>query len=140
MSSQQVIPSQRLRMGRLLLLRDAVRVVQFRSSVQAHADKEVFCRQKAPPLVIQQCAVRLYSVQNAAIVRRMLALKRDNAAEIIHPQQRRLAAMPGKPNLRAGKCLDMLNDILFKKIGGHPRWFVLSIKAFRLQIIAIAAI
>lgn len=61
---------------------DAVAVVQRARPVQAEADKKPLGREKAAPFFVQQGAVGLYAVQNLAALRPVLALQRDDAAEI----------------------------------------------------------
>jgi len=93
-------PLQRLGRGvhlvkrRLAAFGDPVLVVDFLWSVDRQADEEAVLLQKLRPVLVEQRAVGLQVVLDPLAGLRMLLLQRNDLAEEVETEQRRLATLP----------------------------------------------
>src|SRR5215510_3212517 len=127
-------------MGGLLTLGHTVRVVQRLRTVEAEADRKIFCGKKAAPVVIEEHTVSLDAVGNASARRLVLALEFDDLAKIVQPEDGRLAAVPKEVDDCFGGNVDLLDDVLLQQVIGHAKRLGLRIEQFFLQVIAIMAV
>ena len=119
-----------------------VAVVDRTWPVDADADQEILAGEEAAPILVEQHAVGLKGILDPHAVRAMELLQRYRPLEEIHPQQSRLAALPGEQHLAlAGLYLrrNQVAHIAFQNRIGHAEALFVRIELFLLQIVAIGA-
>ena len=122
------------------LLVDAVGVVHGARAVDAEADQVVVLLEERGPLVIDQRAVGLDGVQDAAVLRLAVLLGQlDRALVEVQPAQHRLAALPGDLHLRAGRRRHQLRDVGLERRLVHQRALALAVEVFLGQEEAVLA-
>ncbi len=137
---QESITTHRLLVGGLVVLGDAVAVMQFLWTVQAKPNsKALFCK-KAAPFLIEEGSVGLHTVGDAPAGGLMLALKRYNLAKIVQPKDGWFTTMPGKADYRIGGSVDVLDNVLLQDVVGHAKRLAIRIKVFLLQVVTIVTV
>jgi hypothetical protein len=86
---------------RLATLVQAIGIVNFLRSIDRKPNKKIIPRKKLTPGIVKQCPVGLKSVVDDFAVR-VLLMQLNDLLEKRNPQQRRLAALPGKANILCG--------------------------------------
>ena len=118
MFAQEPIALHRMPVGGLPVPGHAIDVVHCRGTVEAEPDGKIFCRKKAAPVVVEEHAVRLDAVGDAPVRGQMFALEPGYLAEIVDPEDGRLAAVPGEIDHRIGGDSDLLADVLLQRSSG----------------------
>jgi len=103
---------------------DPVAVVVLRRAVEAQADEETLGREEAAPRLVEEGAVGLEGVEDPPARRPVPLLERDDPAEVVEPEDGRLAAVPEEIDRPFGGDFDLLADVLLQQIVGHMvmRW------------------
>ncbi len=138
--AQEPIALHHLPVRGLPVLGHAIDVVQRRWTVEAEPDAKMFSRKKTAPVVIKEHAVRLDAVGDAPARGQVFALEPGYLAEIVYPEDGRLAAVPEEIDLGFGGDCDLLADVLLQQIVGHAKRLALRIEQVLLQVVAVAAI
>jgi hypothetical protein len=94
-------------------------VVHLRRTVEAQADRETLLREKAPPLVVEERAIRLDAVGNDASSWAIATLNIDDSTEVGQAKECRLSAVPGEPNNVIRRRFNLLLDVSVEQVIGH---------------------
>jgi len=138
--SQEFIPTHCFLVSGTSIFSDSAAVMLFPGTVQAEPDNKALRRKKSTPVLVDESPIGLNPVCNAPVRWLILALQRHNLAIVVQSQHGWFTAMPGKADQRFGACIDVLDDILFQNVIGHPKRADPWIELFLLKIIAIVAI
>jgi len=65
-------------------------------AINADTYGKTLFRKKTAPFVIEESAIGLDSIHNSLMAGLMLALKRHNLTEVVHPEEGWFPSMPGK--------------------------------------------
>ena len=140
MFAQQPIALHHLPVRGLPVLGHAIDVVQRRRTVEAEPDGKIFSRKKAAPVVVEEHAVRLDAVVDTPVRGQVFALELGYLAEIVYPEDGRLAAVPEEIDLRFGGDCDLLADVLLQQIVRHAKRLAVRVEQVLLQVVTVAAI
>jgi len=137
--SQELISTYCFLVSWIAVFGDSAAVMQFLGTVQAEPDNKALRRKKSTPFLVEEGSIGLDSVCNAPVRGLVLALHRHNLAKVVQSQHDWFAAMPGKADQRSGASVNMLDNILFQDVVGHPKRLAPWIELFLLKIVAIVA-
>ena len=116
---QEPVAPHRPLVRRFLSLVHAIMVVHFPWTIETEAHGETFRRKKTAPFFVKEGAVRLDTVHDAATGWLMGALQRHNLPKVIQPEDGRLPSVPGKPDYRAGRCIDVPGNVFLQDMVSH---------------------
>jgi len=119
---------------------DSAAVMQYLGTVQAEPDNKALGGKKSAPLLVEEGPIGLYAVCNAPVRGFVPVLQRHNLTKVVQSQHGRFTAMPGKADQRFGASVDVLDNILFQDVVGHPKRLAPWIELFLLKVVAIVAI
>ena len=125
--------------GWLLALVHAIGVVEASRAVDTEPDEKSILSKKLAPGVVEQGSIRLKRVVDDSATR-VFFLQLHDFAEIVQPQQRGLAALPGKGHLKGILGFDVLLDVCLQHLGFHSKVLTLGIQGFLFEVVAVGAI
>jgi len=118
----------------------AIGVVNIFRPVDGESDEKLVARQKLAPCIVEQRAVGLECIVDSLAVC-ILFLQRDDVIEEWNPQQRWLAALPGKADVLIRLRLNVLTNVGFEHIIRHAEFTPTArVEIFLLQVVAVGAI
>jgi hypothetical protein len=112
-------------------------VMHFLWTVQADPYGEALCSQKATPVLIDEGAIGLYTVDDPPLRWQMLALQSNDLMKVVQPEQGRLPTVPGKGDHWIWGGFNVLKDVLFQDIIRHAKRLLIRVEAVLFQIVTV---
>jgi hypothetical protein len=139
--SQEFIPMYCFLVSGIAVFGDSAAVMQFLGTVQTEPDNKALRRKKSAPFLVEESPIGLHAVCNTPVRGFVLALQRHNPAKVVQSQHGWFTAMPRKADQRFGASVNVLDNILFQDVVGHPKRLAPWIELFLLiKVVAIVAI